>query len=1170
MATAGKGLLEYNTSEETVKQFPSSEQIGNSPSSNSIYEMHLDKHNNLWLATSNGVNKVAINGESLNFIRVQSKHNEYNGRVASVSEDKTGKVWVSFSLHGLNILESTALEYKYSPGDYSESFLREELIKVHHSQNNITLATTVAGKLLKLNAQAFKYNYVKKNDGEYFEVNRIIPQPKNKMLYSDNSNLYAANSDLTSKLIYPELGYISSFTTLSDERILLSVDSKGIYQFNSDTGEISQFSPKSTGLPNYAIQSILYDNSTLWVGLYRTSDGTLSGLYKYIENENRYVQITSQMTIEQIFDLGDKLLLATRNKGVAVLDKVNLSLINIKNIKDLKSRCVYQDFEDVIWICSNSRGLYQFDRSSLSLIAPVINDKFSNQSIRNIIQDDLGFYWISTESQLFKYNMNNDSLRLISSSDGLRPNNYISRSVAKLEDGSLVFGGFKGLVKFNPADLNLESPKNDHKIHLQDFKLFNKPVQLAHKDPNSPLKKPIHMLDKLELTYKDSLFSLSFFSTDYLNQEKLEYYYKLDGLKGDWIKAENQMATFTTLPADDYVFRVRAKHVEEGWYSDETLLPISVSPPIWKTWQAYVLYLLTILTAIYIFYRQRVRSFEKRAAELEKGIAEATQELQHKNEIVNSLLNQKQRFLANVSHEFRTPLTMILSPLDVMLNKNPESSVATTLTMMKRNGRRLLRMVDQLLDLAHSESSIEVTRKRYSLRKTVQTLLYSFEPLFDAKSITFTTNRFEDTQIILVSDSLEKILINLLSNAVKYTPDNRSIDLKVTVENSQITFNVSDTGVGISEENQKLIFNRFTRATEQNEENIPGAGIGLALVKELVSANGGEISVTSELNQGSTFTVVLPIKDESEFSHLMIEDESGTPNVQQEVEALSEIENTRDTETTTQEDEVSDTEDGAQPLVLITEDNTDMRQFLFDSFSEKYRCLMASNGKDALELAHKHIPDLIITDVMMPVMDGYELTQRLKEDTLTSHIPIIMLTAKGDAESRMQGFRRNVDDYLAKPFNLEELMLRAHNLLSIRRILQRKFATQLVQPGEVTIQADDESEEKDIEFLNKFKELIANHYDNIDLKRQDIANELNISERQFSRKLKALSDYSFSEYLRQYRVHKSLELMQQGMQVSAIAYTVGFSSVGYFGRCFKAEIGVTPKEYVEASKKDKQ
>ena len=610
---------------------------------------------------------------------------------------------------------------------------------------------------------------------------------------------------------------------------------------------------------------------------------------------------------------------------------------------------------------------------------------------------------------------------------------------------------------------------------------------------------------------------------------------------------------------------------------------IKVLPPYWLTTQAYLFYALLILLILYGIYRYRTRQLTQANVQLENAVIERTHELESKTQElsqshaqISNLLVQKESLFANVSHEFRTPLTLILGPMPQLRLKLEDESDIQQFDMMHRNTKRLAQLVEQILELARLDTAVESPKQVYAIETSLGILVNSFKPLAGLKSqsIVFTNHCWGGLE--LTADALEKILYNLLSNAIKYSPEAGTITITGEQVHNQFRLSVQDTGCGIPEEELDTIFERFTRL-ERTAEQL-GSGLGLAVVKELVQANGGTIKVSSNLNEGTTFTVTLPLLsdfDESQAAPLhdkTLALDSAFELVNQSVENVSEkvvvINQHGDSDDTTTH----------KPVLLIIEDNQDMQHYIQQSLRSDYDCLMANNGQQGIDMAIEHIPDMIISDLMMPFKDGFEVVDTLRNNELTAHIPITLLTAKGDDNSRLTGWQKTVDDYIAKPFNTAELRLRLSRLLSVRDIVKKRVTQQLNKQGQYTqkskagnndnLSTQEErpsltfSSKRDEQFYARLMQVIEGNYTDSEFGRKQAADAMAVSERQLNRKLSAVVEYNFAELVRKYRLEKAKALLLEGHRIGEVGYDVGFTSPSYFSHCFKATFNYTPKQFL--------
>jgi signal transduction histidine kinase/DNA-binding response OmpR family regulator len=638
--------------------------------------------------------------------------------------------------------------------------------------------------------------------------------------------------------------------------------------------------------------------------------------------------------------------------------------------------------------------------------------------------------------------------------------------------------------------------------------------------------------------------------------EKNQYKYLLENFDDDWIDAGSQRnATYTNLNAGEYVFRVTACNRDGIWNEEGASLKIIIPPPFWASWWAYSLYVMFAFGLLY-----GVRRYELNRTHLKNQVKLDEVKLKEREETDK----MKSRFFANISHEFRTPLTLILGPTEKILSKSADDETQKQLSLVKRSANRLLGLINQLLDLSKlEEGKLELRTSKSNIVPFIKGLTMSFESIAERKDITLKVkNSSDEIEMYFDKEKMTKIMTNLLSNAFKFTPRDGQITVSLTETNTNtVDIKIRDSGIGISEEELSKLFDRFYQVDSSFTREQEGTGIGLALTKELVELHRGIISVDSKLGSWTEFTVTLPVgrkhlKDEEiiEENVILSPAKSGINSAKNLLE-INEIDPSHFDKLSVTENDDDVNED--RNILLVVEDNYDVREFIKDSLGNEFQIEEASNGEQGVRKAEQIIPDLIISDVMMPKMDGNELTKTLKNDEKTSHIPIILLTAKSEQESRLEGLETGADDYLTKPFDAKELQIRIKNLISIRRKLQEKFST-----GDyVPVKRSDEKKLSNLEeqFMCKVMEVIKNHLSEEEFSIEQFGKEVGMDRVQLHRKLKALSGKSPSNYLRSVRLVRARKMIEeQKGNISEIAYSVGFSSPQYFTRCFREEFGYPP------------
>ena len=635
----------------------------------------------------------------------------------------------------------------------------------------------------------------------------------------------------------------------------------------------------------------------------------------------------------------------------------------------------------------------------------------------------------------------------------------------------------------------------------------------------------------------------------------------LEGYDEDWIYClTDNYANYTSVPPGKYNFRVKGSNNDGYWNEVGASVVITILPPPWKTWWAYTLYVIIIVWILYTIFRY----YLKRQKLLYKL------ELEHiESEKLKELDKMKSRFFANISHEFRTPLTLILGPVQKLKEKLKDKESEEDLNIMHRNARRLQNLINQLSSLSKFESGqMKLQVKERNIVSLLKGYAQSFESLAKQKEIKLVFNSSEENIPIYVDqDKLEKILFNLLSNAFKFTASGGRIQVFVTPDyppsrgeihpqgRRGVKIKVSDTGCGIPSEKLNYIFDRFYQAGETYEKNHEGSGIGMALTKELVVLHHGSISVESEINQGTVFTIHLPVgKDHLKAEEIIKDNDLLLPESPKEVVFIDD----------SVEDDANINFDNAlidngKPLVLIVEDNTDLRSYIRSYLIDNYQIIEAIDGEIGLQKAVTKIPDLIISDVMMPRMDGIELCKNIKTDERTSHIPVILLTAKASMEDKLEGLQTGADDFLTKPFDPDELSVRIKNLIEQRKKLQQVFTKNL---NSLVQLKDSNVTSMDKKFMKKVVAVIEKNLVDANFSTEQFSQEVAMSRMQLHRKLKALTSQSPGDFIRSIRLNRAAELLKKKTgNIAEVAYGVGFSNPSYFSECFKKQFGKLPSEF---------
>ena len=737
-----------------------------------------------------------------------------------------------------------------------------------------------------------------------------------------------------------------------------------------------------------------------------------------------------------------------------------------------------------------------------------------NTQVRAIQEDHDGYIWISTNGGISRLDEKNKRFYNYNYHDGIPMGDFMDGSTCITPDGTLFFGSQNGACYFNPRELS--SPREVSPVTITQFFIYNKQTESRDTRLPVPISNRI-----VELPYNQNTFNISFNVLDYTQSSQVEFSYMLEGLENAWYSTQgDNQVTFRNIPHGNYVFKVKTRFRNQEWNENAAQLTVVIAPPLWLTWYAKLGYVILFIFALYALLR-----FYKRKLDLESSL-----EVERKQNLNKQELNEERlRFYTNITHELRTSLTLILGPLEDLLSDATLSPKhANKISIIHDSATRLLNLINRILEFRKTETqNRKLSVAKGDLGQLVQEVGLRYKELNPNNKVNYHIHiETEDTEIFYDADMITIILDNLMSNAAKYTSEG-DITLSLrSVEENQIKYteiSVSDTGHGIDAEALPHIFDRYYQAKSKYQAS--GSGIGLALVKGLSELHEGILKVESTVDTGTTFT-------------LRLLTENTYPNA---IHAQHDMEKKpMDAEETT----ITDTPTENHPIVLVVEDNTDIREYIRSSFTDIYEVITAKDGKEGWELAQARIPNIIVSDIMMPVMDGIELCKRIKEDMRTSHIPVILLTAKDSLQDKEEGYASGADSYLTKPFSAKLLHSRINNLLETRKKIASLLALADIQPKQES--AVSSLNKLDNEFLQKITQIIE---ENLEMEKMDIAfiaDKMCMSHSTLYRKIKGLTDMSANEFIRKVKMRKGVELLMSGQYtISEIAYMIGFSSVAY-------------------------
>ena len=1143
------GLNKFNENEKTFSSY----KIDHLNSSkNYIKKIKEDSFGNLWLGSSGTNGLFKFNKISKEFSLYKHNSQDINslrdGAVTSIYEDRSNILWIATDLGGVSIYKpkktSNFKLHKYNANKNSIS--AGVITSISETLNGDIWLTNSKGTVDKISTKGkiTHYKNFKKEENE-FNPNTIYhlleDENKNVIIGSDrglyrlnnSTNIFEHQNITHNKNFYE--APIVSFEGDKNGTLWLGLMSNGLLKNDEKHNQYSFYRTSSSNNKSLSSDYItkVYEDplGTLWVA-------TLEGLNKMDKSSGTFTRYQHNP-----------------------LDSTSISNNHIVNL--------HKDYFGSLWV-STYYGLNVLNEKKGTFRHFYKKNGLPENIIYSVIEDTQNNLWIATKNYLSKFNPKTEKFKTFNKGNGMSINEFHPGASLKASNGKMYFGGVNGVIEFYPDSIqnNTYTPP----IVLTDFKISNQSVPIKKTESTNKkdaflLDKNINLLDTIRLSYLDNIFSFEFAALDYVHSSSNQYAYRMKGFNEDWIlsNADNRIATYTNLDSGTYVFEVKGSNNDGIWNEDSNTVVIIITPPWWKTYWAYFLYSIIFLTSFFGFIQWRASKLKNDKKLLIEKVNSKTKDLAKKNNQLDKqnlklkdhanklreLDETKSRFFANVSHEFRTPLTVIIGLVNRQLSKAKKNDSNDNETI-KRNANRLLQLINQLLDISKIESGeVKLNTTKQNIILETKKIILLFESFANEKEINILFNDTEldkefpnnKIEVIFDKERFSKIISNLLSNAIKYTNDKGLIKINIEKAKNDVLISIANSGNGISAENLPFIFNRFYQIADETNREYDGTGIGLALVKELVELHKGSIEVESNSTK-TTFTIKMPL-------NLSIV--NNTPLEIQSEEKVSF--NNFDHQNKEIFEEPIDTD---QLEVLIVEDNADIRNYVSDVLiEENYRVIQATNGEEGLHIANTNIPDLIISDVMMPKIDGYELCKQLKENENTNHIPIIMLTAKASQENKLEGLEIGADDYLTKPFDEKELKIRVKNLITLREKLQKKYQEEsFIKPTRSKVNSVQQK------FLQKLKEIIENNIDNEQFSVENLGTEMFMSRSQVHRKLKAITNQSASQFIRNYRLHRAAELLKSNSgNITEIAYQVGFSSQTYFSKCFQELFQVSPSEY---------
>ncbi|MCU4177236.1 two-component regulator propeller domain-containing protein [Carboxylicivirga sp. N1Y90] len=1133
----------------------------------------IDDDNDIWFyGNDNGV---------FHFNSAQRKWynysvNERSIRLSSniiykIIQDEKGLIWIATDHGGINILNKYSGEIikVYHQSDNDKSLADNSVTDLYIDDNNIVWAATNKNGVSYYHESIHKFPHYRnllsdKSSLPFSDVNCFVEDKKGNLWIGTNGGglIYfdrLKNTYTSYKHKKDDLNSLSSDVVVSlhidqEEELWIGTYAGGVNRFNGKRFKQYLFNSNTArGLRNNNVWSIIEDDrQNIWIG---TNGG---GIVIYNRETDTFLELPNMgklnlpsQYVADLHKLSNGNIIVGTAYGASIYDTkeqrykqlpgtddgTHLDFIN-KSVNE-----VFEDSRGLLWIATNE-GLSVIDPQTLFVKHFSSADGLPEDIMNCIEEDEFQTIWVSKSTGLSQLMVSKSSrskeydfqIYHFTEEDGLQSNEFNPNASYETSKNELIFGGVNGFNLFKSKDL--KSNEILPKVVYTDLQVYNQRIFPDSKvGKRRLLENSIMSTKEIVLQHSMNVFSIDFRALDFFIPNKIRYKYKLEGFNEGWLSLDNTRprVTYTNLNAGDYNLKVKASNNDGVWNDAYTELHIKVLPPFYATPIAYLIYTLLLLSLVIYFRYSMVRK-ERLKFNIEQERMRAKQN--------HEMDEMKLRFLTNVSHEFRTPLTLILTPLQKILGKKEYQSDRKLLEVIDRNARNLLTLVNQLLDFR----KLELHGMRYNpshgnIVSFLQGVIESFEEGFKKKDINFNFSHEVDQYMLnFDGDKLQKVMMNLLSNALKFTQEKGSVTVNLSVDMEMVHISVVDSGIGIKKEDLDKIFIRFYQSDINKKLGLSGSGIGLNLAREMVQLHNGTIRVESEEGVGASFIVSLPDDKVKLALEAEIDKEDNLGVNEQELETSA----------------------SGVPVILLVEDNLDFRTFMKESLQDKFIVHEAADGQIAYDTVHKVLPDLIISDVMMPNVDGLELCQMLRKDIRTSHIPLILLTARSADEDKIKGLEIGADDYITKPFNMDLLMLRVNHLLQKRSKMQKQFQeTVEINPSEVQITSMDEK------LIKKAVSLVEENMSEAGFSVEHLSKELGMSRVYLYKKLLAITGKSPIEFIRIIRLKRGAQLLEKSqMNIAEVAYAVGFNNPRYFSKYFKEEYGLLPTAYVKAKVKE--
>ncbi|MBV5315371.1 MAG: response regulator [Prolixibacteraceae bacterium] len=1134
------------------------------------YTIHLDNKNRLWAGTSNGLIYHNINTGATKVFRYNPKVNNFlpDKEILSLFIDDNNFLWIGSRENGLSIVSIAEIEtngdqakgMKYTTNSLEGSLANRCINTIYKDRDGKIWLGTYSGGIDLVNEYRNKIHSLKFIPGH----SQSTMHPKVwGITQAKDGNIWLGTDGGGIDVWNPKQGIIkrlkndASGNGLSDNAILCALTAKnGDLWFGTYRGGINRINPATGRIKIYEkvpspvqgsfcsdIRCIFQDSSgKIWIGT------NWNGISYYNESTDSFTNIPELGIIDVraiIESPGGGLWIGTHSRGLIWYNpntkEQKFFVTNPDNPNSIPSDDIYAlkvDRSGKLWIGTQYGGLSCYTATDQSFTTFDSKNGLANNTVLAILEDSRGFFWLSTNEGISRFDPKTSTFINYDQSNGVLPGEFLNNSCISATDGTFYFGGSNGLNFFNPEFI--QPSKLAPKVVFTELKIFNEQIFPG----SGVIDKNIEFTPKISLNHQQSVFTIGFQAIQFPFSAKCQYNYMLEGYDEKWNHGGyTNSATYRQIPPGDYILKVKASNSDGVWSEQIASVRIEIIPPFWKTIWAYILYILfltLVIRFIFLFRMNQIRTLNQ--LHYEQKIRQKEQKIHH----------ERLDFFTNISHELRTPLTLVecaVDDLKRLLGKTKNEKINEAIKTASFHSSRLLQLINQLLEFRRVETGTpQISVEHINLNEWMSAYLANFKELADSKSVFLKLAMpVKPIDLWVDSDKLSMIMNNLLSNAFKYTPKKGTIEVSTQENEQEIFIEVADSGSGISPKALPNIFDRYFKT----ESRSTSTGIGLSLTKSLIELHDGGIKVSSSLGKGSKFTVIFRTGNE----HFKPEQIKSTVNNDlsisaEKVEILPTIPEER----------------LDHKIMLIIEDNHDISTLLAEKFAQNFEVHIADNGEIGIELARKLIPDIVISDIMMPGIQGTEVCKTLKKSQATSHIPIILLTAKGTVDDELVGLTTGADDYISKPFNFRILDARVNTLIrnrvNLKNYFNEKDFDHTEKPPTNTLLIQEQ------EFLLKTEQLILEKYLNSDSSVFKLAEDLNFSRSSLYRKIKMLTGLSINEFARSVKIKKAAELLEsESITISEAAYRTGFNDLKYFRENFVKQIGITPSEYKKNQKK---